>query len=259
MCIHRHCDQHPKANPLVLLPDCKGWTPLHYACYDNNMKLVLQLRDAGADPNTRYLYTWRDTFCFSVIVTLIGTIHNGCCPYLPMPQVTRCTFMFILLFKAQIGANSQVRLFYRYVPLALIFHTYMCLSRKSPLLLNVYLSNFLELFFFSQHLNSSITKLTTLLVLLTANIQNGIVLIKIQYLVVLLYTLCRNDSNCTPLHLLNEDSDEILELLDLDHLLPRRNDPVLQEYIIEVGTFSLLQFFIRLSFEPIEYMFHLCM
>ena len=83
MCIHRHCDQHPKANPLVLLPDCKGWTPLHYACYDNNMKLVLQLRDAGADPNTRYLYTWRDTFCFSVIVTLIGTIHNGCCPYLP--------------------------------------------------------------------------------------------------------------------------------------------------------------------------------
>ena len=51
---------------------------------------------------------------------------------------------------------------------------------------------------------------------------------------VLLYTLCRNDSNCTPLHLLNEDSDDILELLDSNHLLPRANDPVLQENIIEV-------------------------
>ena len=51
---------------------------------------------------------------------------------------------------------------------------------------------------------------------------------------VTVYNLCRNDSNCTPLHLLNEDSDEILELLDSNHLLPRANDPVLQENIIEV-------------------------
>ena len=56
-----------------------------------------------------------------------------------------------------------------------------------------------------------------------------------MYLVVLLCTIpFRNGKNSTPLHLLSEDSDEILDLLDPDHLLPRRNDPVLQEYIIEV-------------------------
>ena len=47
----------------------------------------------------------------------------------------------------------------------------------------------------------------------------------------------RNNINYTPLHLVNEDSDEILDLLDPDHLLPRMNDPVLQKDIIEVGIF----------------------
>ena len=68
MCIHRSCDQHPKTNPLVLLPDNKGWTPLHYACYDNNKKLVQQLRDAGADPNARY--TLGEHILLQVIVYL---------------------------------------------------------------------------------------------------------------------------------------------------------------------------------------------
>ena len=44
----------------------------------------------------------------------------------------------------------------------------------------------------------------------------------------------RNDDNFTPLHLLNKNSGEELDLLDPDHLLPRANDPVLQENIIEV-------------------------
>ena len=44
----------------------------------------------------------------------------------------------------------------------------------------------------------------------------------------------RNEDNFTPLHLLNKDSGEELDLLDPDHLLPRANDPVLQENIIEV-------------------------
>ena len=51
---HRTDDQHPKPNPLAELPDNKGWTALHYACYDNNKKLVQQLINAGADPNARY-------------------------------------------------------------------------------------------------------------------------------------------------------------------------------------------------------------
>ena len=52
MYTHRTGGQHP--NPLTNFPDNKGWTPLHYACYDNNIKLVLQLIKAGADPNARY-------------------------------------------------------------------------------------------------------------------------------------------------------------------------------------------------------------
>ena len=59
---HRTDDQHPKQNPLAELPDNKGWTPLHYACYDNNMKLVQQLIDAGADPNARYNF---NMFCLT--------------------------------------------------------------------------------------------------------------------------------------------------------------------------------------------------
>ena len=39
--------------PLVNIPDFKGWTPLHYACSDNNLEFVQQLLDAGADRNAR--------------------------------------------------------------------------------------------------------------------------------------------------------------------------------------------------------------
>ena len=55
---------------------------------------------------------------------------------------------------------------------------------------------------------------------------------------VAVYYYYRNNINYTPLHLVNEDSDEILDLLDPDHLLPRMNDPVLQKDIIEVGAYS---------------------
>ena len=54
MYTHRTDGQCRQPNRLAELPDNKGWTPLHYACYDNNKKLVQQLRDAGADPNARY-------------------------------------------------------------------------------------------------------------------------------------------------------------------------------------------------------------
>ena len=56
MYIHRTDDQDPQ--PLANLPDNNGWTPLHYACYDNNMKLVQQLLRAGADPNAKFV--WED-------------------------------------------------------------------------------------------------------------------------------------------------------------------------------------------------------
>ena len=57
MYMHRTPD-HPV--PLAELPDSKGWTPLHYACYDNNMKLVLQLIEAKTDANAKYV---QSTFC----------------------------------------------------------------------------------------------------------------------------------------------------------------------------------------------------
>jgi len=34
--------------------DCNGWTPLHYACYDDNKELIEQLMEAGADIWARY-------------------------------------------------------------------------------------------------------------------------------------------------------------------------------------------------------------
>lgn len=34
---------------LVNFPDNNGWTPLHYACYDNNKELVQQLLKAKPD------------------------------------------------------------------------------------------------------------------------------------------------------------------------------------------------------------------
>ena len=43
----------------------------------------------------------------------------------------------------------------------------------------------------------------------------------------------RDSDHSTPLHLLNED--EILDLLDKDHLLPRTNNPELEEVIIKVS------------------------
>ena len=56
MYIHRSDGQHAKPQPLAELPDRKGWTPLHYACFDNNEELVRQLMEAGADPNTKYVW-----------------------------------------------------------------------------------------------------------------------------------------------------------------------------------------------------------
>ena len=35
----KHRQRH--AEPLVNVPDFKGWTPLHYACSENNLELVL--------------------------------------------------------------------------------------------------------------------------------------------------------------------------------------------------------------------------
>ena len=55
---HRTDGQLQQPNRLAELPDNKGWTPLHYACYDNNMKLVLQLINAGADPNAKYVWVY---------------------------------------------------------------------------------------------------------------------------------------------------------------------------------------------------------
>ena len=52
---YRSDGQH---DPLAVLPDRKGWTPLHYACFDNNKELVRQLLGAGADPNATYV--WED-------------------------------------------------------------------------------------------------------------------------------------------------------------------------------------------------------
>ena len=81
---HRTDDQHPKPNPLAELPDSKGWTPLHYACYDNNMKLVQQLINAGADPNARYDF---NILCFTklwaVEVVNLNGIHSqgGACKH----------------------------------------------------------------------------------------------------------------------------------------------------------------------------------
>jgi len=43
-----------RTGPLVNVPELKGWTPLHYACSNNDKDLVQQLLDAGADPNARY-------------------------------------------------------------------------------------------------------------------------------------------------------------------------------------------------------------
>ena len=37
--------------PLVNVPDLRGWTPLHFACSDNNKELVELLLKGGGNPN----------------------------------------------------------------------------------------------------------------------------------------------------------------------------------------------------------------
>ena len=41
---------------LVDMVDCNGWTPLHYACIENNRELIEQLMEAGADIWARYFF-----------------------------------------------------------------------------------------------------------------------------------------------------------------------------------------------------------
>ena len=48
----KHRTEHAEA--LVNVPDIKGWTPLHYACSENNLELIQPLLEAGADPYARY-------------------------------------------------------------------------------------------------------------------------------------------------------------------------------------------------------------
>ena len=53
----RLCISHRTAGErLVDLGDCNGWTPLHYACYDNNKELIEHLMEAGADIWARYFF-----------------------------------------------------------------------------------------------------------------------------------------------------------------------------------------------------------
>ena len=49
------------AKPLVDVRDRRGLTPLHVACFNNNMELVQLLLKAGADPEIRYY------FCSSIL------------------------------------------------------------------------------------------------------------------------------------------------------------------------------------------------
>jgi len=46
-------ERRPDAERLVNLSDYNGWTPLHYACFDENKELLQQLLEAGADPTAR--------------------------------------------------------------------------------------------------------------------------------------------------------------------------------------------------------------
>ena len=73
MYTHRTGDQHP--NLLTNFPDNKGWTPLHYACYDNNTKLVLQLIKAGADPNARYDFMFLWAGCGHILIQVFQATH----------------------------------------------------------------------------------------------------------------------------------------------------------------------------------------
>ena len=50
--IYEYRTEHSEA--LVNVPDFKGWTPLHYACSENNLELIQRLLEVGADPNARY-------------------------------------------------------------------------------------------------------------------------------------------------------------------------------------------------------------
>ena len=47
---------------LVDMVDCNGWTPLHYACFDNNKELIEHLMEAGADIWARYFFDTSSSF-----------------------------------------------------------------------------------------------------------------------------------------------------------------------------------------------------
>ena len=66
----KHRQRH--AEPLVNVPDFKGWTPLHYACSENNLELVQLLLEAGADPNARYFsiqHVWLSINFIGILIT----------------------------------------------------------------------------------------------------------------------------------------------------------------------------------------------
>ena len=46
-------ERRPDDERLVNLSDYNGWTPLHYACFNENRELLQQLLEAGADPTAR--------------------------------------------------------------------------------------------------------------------------------------------------------------------------------------------------------------
>ena len=59
---------------------------------------------------------------------------------------------------------------------------------------------------------------------------------------------CRDNDYSTPLELLDDDEEEILDLLDKDHLLPRPSHLELEEDIIKVCACLSVRFVCR-SFE----------
>ena len=68
---------------LVNMVDCNGWTPLHYACYDDNKELIEQLMEAGADKWARYFF---DSSCpiivYSIVIMSEGRKSGNSCLWL---------------------------------------------------------------------------------------------------------------------------------------------------------------------------------
>ena len=58
-------ERRPDDERLVNLSDYNGWTPLHYACFNENRELLQQLLEAGADPTARWytLYVINCSIC----------------------------------------------------------------------------------------------------------------------------------------------------------------------------------------------------